>query len=99
MFTVTRQHDFTKGKFTITKLIYFTQYVTKAIDKKLQTDVVYTDFSKAFDQLNRAILPHCISYHITLNKSGLRFLVPKQSYYTFYHLYRWKTHVDILIVL
>src|SRR5437588_8554525 len=45
-----------KKRSTTTNLICATQYISESIDMQIQTDVVYTDFSKAFDSLNHDIL-------------------------------------------
>lgn len=50
------QHGFFKKRSTTTNLSMFTQYVSDAMDSKCQIDVVYTDFSKAFDKLDHEIL-------------------------------------------
>ncbi|XP_045471763.1 uncharacterized protein LOC123678670 [Harmonia axyridis] len=46
------QHGFIKGRSTITNLTCITQYITSALDDSSQVDVIYTDFSKAFDRLD-----------------------------------------------
>jgi hypothetical protein len=53
---VPEQHGFIKGRYTVTNLVDFTQFVSKALDKRLQVDVIYTDLSKAFDRVNHCIL-------------------------------------------
>lgn len=50
------QHGFMKGRSTVTNLLQITQYVTESIDENCQTDVIYTDFSKAFDKLDHILL-------------------------------------------
>lgn len=50
------QHGFLSGKSTITNLLEFTTKVFLSYGKSLQTDVIYTDFSKAFDTLNHRLL-------------------------------------------
>lgn len=52
------QHGFIKGRSTVTNLTCITQYITDAFDECLQVDVVYTDFSKAFDRLDHKMLLH-----------------------------------------
>jgi hypothetical protein len=50
------QHGFVRGRSTISNLCTFTQYVANSMDLGLQTEVIYTDFSKAFDRLDHEIL-------------------------------------------
>jgi hypothetical protein len=50
------QHGFVERRSTLTNLAYFSQYVSEAIDSKYQVDVLYTDFQKAFDQIDHFIL-------------------------------------------
>lgn len=52
----TSQHGFLKGRSTITNLTEFTHIVSNIIESGLQLDVVYTDFSKAFDKINHTLL-------------------------------------------
>ena len=52
----TQQHGFMKGRSTTTNLICATQYISESIDMQVQTDVIYFDFTKAFDRLNHNIL-------------------------------------------
>ena len=50
---IPNQHGFLKGKSTLTNLIETTSSLTESMEAGSQTDVIYTDLSKAFD-----ILPH-----------------------------------------
>ena len=50
------QHGFLPGKSTITNLLLFTSDIFANFHSMLQTDVIYTDFSKAFDVVNHRLL-------------------------------------------
>lgn len=51
-----RQHGFMKGRSTVSNLFYLTQDLAESLDAGEQTDVIYTDCSKAFDRLDHGIL-------------------------------------------
>lgn len=57
------QHGFIKGRSTVTNLFCVTQFLADSIDAELQTDVIYTDFSKAFDRLDHNILSMKLQSH------------------------------------
>ena len=50
------QHGFLKGRSTTTNLVSLTQFIAENIDAKSQVDVIYTDFARAFDNVNFNIL-------------------------------------------
>lgn len=50
------QHGFMRGRSTSTNLIEFTNCASGVIESGSQLDVVYTDFSKAFDRLQHKCL-------------------------------------------
>jgi hypothetical protein len=50
------QHGFVSSSSTITSLVCITDYIANALDNNTQIDVIYTDFSKAFDKLNHILL-------------------------------------------
>lgn len=52
----TSQHGFIAGRSTLTNLIDCANYVTKSTAKGGQIDTVFSDFSKAFDQVSRNLL-------------------------------------------
>lgn len=50
------QHGFMPKRSTTTNLINFTQYISEALENRTQVDVLYTDFSKAFDCIDHKLL-------------------------------------------
>ncbi|GAB0183527.1 mitochondrial enolase superfamily member 1 [Grus japonensis] len=58
-----RQHGFMKGKSCLTNLISFYDKVTPLEDEGKAVDVVYLDFSKAFDTISDNILLEELGTH------------------------------------
>jgi len=52
----TGQHGFMKGRSFLTNLISFCDQVTRLAEEGKAVDVVYLDFSKAFDTVPHSIL-------------------------------------------
>lgn len=50
------QHGFMTHRSSVTNLAVFSQYVSEVIHDKGQIDVIYTDFSKAFDKIDHSIM-------------------------------------------
>lgn len=50
------QHGFFTGRSTTTNLIEFISYVVSIVESGGQVDVIYTDFSKAFDRVCHSYL-------------------------------------------
>lgn len=50
------QHGFLRGRSTVSNLALLNNFVTEAMDGGQQVDVVYTDYSKAFDRIRHDIL-------------------------------------------
>lgn len=56
------QHGFMKKRSAATNLVEFTNYVSNSIECGFQTDVIYTDFSKAFDRVSHKLLIQKLLY-------------------------------------
>ena len=63
---IEQQHGFSGSKSTLSNLAIITSYISNALDRHRQVDVVYTDFAKAFDKV-----PHKRLIE-KLSKCGLR---------------------------
>jgi hypothetical protein len=50
------QHGFVGGRSTETNLVTISQFLYEALNNHSQVDVVYTDFSKAFDMIDHNLL-------------------------------------------
>lgn len=53
---IPEQHGFIVGRSTVSNLIVKTQNICEVLDSGGQVDVIYTDFSKAFDRIDHTIL-------------------------------------------
>jgi hypothetical protein len=53
---IPEQHGFYSGRSTVTNLVAFCGDLFKSTNSRLQLDVIYTDFAKAFDKIDHQIL-------------------------------------------
>ncbi|KAK4830328.1 hypothetical protein QYF61_010092 [Mycteria americana] len=67
------QHGFRKGRSCLTNLISFYDKVTRLVDEGKAVDVVYLDFSKAFDTVSHSILLEKLAAH-ALDSCTLRWV-------------------------
>ena len=59
-----RQHGFLNFKYCTTNMVNFTDKLVMSINdtQTLSTDVLYFDFSKAFDSVNHDVIHHQLKY-------------------------------------
>lgn len=62
-FLIHQQHGFTRARSTATNLVSFTSDVIELVDSRIQADVIYTDFSKAFDRVDHHLLLGKLAYY------------------------------------
>ncbi|KAK4806762.1 hypothetical protein QYF61_005558 [Mycteria americana] len=67
------QHGFRKGRSCLTNLTSFYDKVTRLVDEGKAVDVVYLDFSKAFDTVSHSILLEKLAAH-GLDRCTLRWV-------------------------
>ncbi|GAB0205576.1 mitochondrial enolase superfamily member 1 [Grus japonensis] len=67
------QHGFMKGRSCLTNLISFYDQVTCLVDEGKAVDVIYLDFSKAFDTVSHSILMEKLVAH-DLDRCTLRWV-------------------------
>jgi hypothetical protein len=57
------QHGFVYGRSTQTQQLHFLDKLTSMFDKKTQVDIIYLDFSKAFDKVSHTKLLHVLHHY------------------------------------
>ena len=57
------QHGFRQNRSTLTNLMVAREDWTKAVDQHCGVDVIFLDFSKAFDRVNHGILMHKLAQY------------------------------------
>ena len=72
-----RQHGFLNFKSCTTKMVNFTDKLVMSINdtQTLSTDVIYFDFSKAFDSVNHDLILYKLKYEYAIDGSLLKFLM------------------------
>lgn len=50
------QHGFRRGRSTVSNLMLLNEHITAATDTGSQVDVIYTDYTKAFDRIDHSTL-------------------------------------------
>lgn len=58
-----QQHGFIERRSTVSNLVEITQVISNTLDNRGQVDVIYTDFSKAFDKIVHSILLNKLDYY------------------------------------
>ena len=72
-----RQHGFLNFKSCTTNMVNFTDKLVMSINntQTLSTDVIYFDFSKAFDSVNHDLNLHKLKYAYAIDSSLLKLLM------------------------
>ena len=68
------QHGFLPSRSCNTQMLEYTGDLSVNLNSKLQTDIVYFDFAKAFDSVNHDIILHKLKYSFGIDGKLLRFL-------------------------
>ena len=58
IYAICRHHGFMDRQSACSNLVFLKSYIIEAMEDDSQVDVVYTDFSKAFDSVDHTILFH-----------------------------------------
>lgn len=53
---INQQHGFCQGRSTTTNLVLYQNFINSSLENRKQVDALYTDFSKAFDQVNHNLM-------------------------------------------
>ena len=70
-----RQHGFLANKSCTTNMVNFCDSLALSLNENLRTDVIYFDFSKAFDCVNHDILLSKLKYKFGIDGRLLKFLI------------------------
>lgn len=77
----TKQHGFVRNKSTLSNLLEFRNYLCQVFASGGQADVIYLDFSKAFDRVNHLLLCKKLA-HYGIHGSLLRWITSYLNYRT-----------------
>ena len=69
-----RQHGFLPNKSCLTQMVPFTSELAFALNKSSRIDIVYFDFSKAFDTVNHDIIIHKLKHQYGIDGLLLQFI-------------------------
>lgn len=58
------QHGFRKGLSTVTRLVELAHDISKSIDQQKQVDLIFLDFSKAFDKVSHKKLMSKLEFYL-----------------------------------
>ena len=68
------QHGFLPGKSCMTQMIPFTNDLSVSLNNNDRTDIIYFDFSKAFDSVNHDIILMKLKYEFKIDGILLKFI-------------------------
>nr|CAH7744555.1 unnamed protein product [Callosobruchus chinensis] len=89
------QHGFMKQRSTITNLATVSQYLCDHMDNRGQVDVIYTDFTKAFDKIDHNILIQkieCLGFNKTY-VDLLKSYISLRPHYVYYNGFSSSTYI------
>ena len=69
-----RQHGFLNEKSCTTQMVYFIDDLTSALNSKVRSDIIYFDFSKAFDSVSHGLILHKLKKFYGIDGLMLRFI-------------------------
>lgn len=91
----TCQHGFMEKRSTVSNLACLSQFISDSLDNRGQVDVVYTDFSKAFDRVDHKLLIDKLN-HIGFSNSLSNFFISylkNRLQYVYYYGFRSNTYL------